>query len=77
MADRRRNDVSVSAPTPLAPLLKAVMDPGTLRLKQHTGEPVWEKGVNMSLAIQAAIWLGAGVSLVALLSRRRRRRAIH
>jgi hypothetical protein len=28
----------------------------------------------MDLAIQGAIWLGAGVSLVMLLSRRRRRR---
>lgn len=28
----------------------------------------------MTLAIQAAIWLGAGVTLVMLLSRRRKRR---
>lgn len=30
----------------------------------------------MNLAIQGAIWLGAGISLVVLLSRRRKRRAI-
>ncbi len=30
----------------------------------------------MELAIQGAIWLGAGVTLVVLLSRRRRRRAM-
>ena len=30
----------------------------------------------MSLAIQAAIWLGAGITLVVLLSRRRKRRVI-
>lgn len=29
----------------------------------------------MDMAIQAAIWLGAGVALVLLLSRRRKRRA--
>ena len=31
----------------------------------------------MLLGLQGAIWLGAGVTLVVLLSRRRRRRAIH
>jgi hypothetical protein len=30
----------------------------------------------MDLAVQGAIWLGAGVTLVVLLSRRRRRRAM-
>jgi hypothetical protein len=30
----------------------------------------------MELAIQGAIWLGAGVTLVVLLSRRRRRRDV-
>jgi hypothetical protein len=30
----------------------------------------------MSLAIQAAIWLGAGITLVILLSRRRKRRIV-
>jgi hypothetical protein len=30
----------------------------------------------MELAIQGAIWLGAGVTLVVLLARRRRRRAM-
>jgi hypothetical protein len=30
----------------------------------------------MELAIQAAIWLGAGVTLVVLLSRRRRHRQV-
>ena len=30
----------------------------------------------MELAIQGAIWLGAGVTLVVLLSRRRRRRGV-
>jgi hypothetical protein len=30
----------------------------------------------MVLAIQGAIWLGAGVTLVVLLSRRRKRRAM-
>jgi hypothetical protein len=30
----------------------------------------------MNIAIQAAIWLGAGVTLVMLLSRRRKRRAL-
>jgi hypothetical protein len=30
----------------------------------------------MNLAIQAAIWLGAGVTLVMLLSRRRKRRLV-
>jgi hypothetical protein len=30
----------------------------------------------MNLAIQGAIWLGAGVTLVMLLSRRRSRRAL-
>jgi len=33
-----------------------------------------EQGKTMDLAIQGAIWLGAGVTLVMLLSRRRRRR---
>ena len=32
------------------------------------------KEKNMDLAMQGAIWLGAGVTLVMLLSRRRRRR---
>jgi hypothetical protein len=30
----------------------------------------------MNIAIQAAIWLGAGITLVMLLSRRRKRRAL-
>jgi hypothetical protein len=30
----------------------------------------------MDLAIQGAIWLGAGITLVILLSRRRKRRAM-
>lgn len=30
----------------------------------------------MNIAIQAAIWLGAGVTLVLLLSRRRKRRTV-
>jgi len=30
----------------------------------------------MTLAIQAAIWLGAGITLVILLSRRRKRRTV-
>jgi hypothetical protein len=30
----------------------------------------------MDLAIQGAIWLGAGISLVMLLSRRRKRRTV-
>jgi hypothetical protein len=30
--------------------------------------------MNMDMAIQAAIWLGAGVTLVMLLSRRRKRK---
>jgi len=30
----------------------------------------------MNVAIQAAIWLGAGVTLVLLLSRRRKRRPV-
>jgi hypothetical protein len=30
----------------------------------------------MNIAIQAAIWLGAGVTLVLLLSRRRKRRPV-
>ncbi len=30
----------------------------------------------MDVAVQGAIWLGAGVTLVMLLSRRRRRRAL-
>lgn len=30
----------------------------------------------MDLAIQGAIWLGAGISLVVLLSRRRKRRPV-
>jgi len=30
----------------------------------------------MNIAIQAAIWLGAGVTLVMLLSRRRKRRTV-
>jgi hypothetical protein len=34
-----------------------------------------KKEKDMDLAIQGAIWLGAGVTLVMLLSRRRRRRA--
>jgi hypothetical protein len=35
-----------------------------------------EKEKEMDLAIQGAIWLGAGVTLVMLLSRRRRRRVV-
>jgi len=31
----------------------------------------------MTLAIQGAVWLGAGVTLVMLLSRRRKRRVLH
>jgi LPXTG-motif cell wall-anchored protein len=31
----------------------------------------------MDIAIQAALWLGAGVTLALLLARRRKRRAIH
>lgn len=30
----------------------------------------------MNLAIQAAIWVGAGITLVILLSRRRKRRVV-
>jgi len=30
----------------------------------------------MSIAVQAAIWLGAGITLVMLLSRRRKRREV-
>jgi hypothetical protein len=35
-----------------------------------------EKEKDVDLAIQGAIWLGAGVTLVMLLSRRRRRRVV-
>jgi hypothetical protein len=35
-----------------------------------------EKGDNMNFAVQAAIWLGAGITLVLLLSRRRKRRVV-
>jgi hypothetical protein len=31
----------------------------------------------MEFALQGAIWLGAGITLVMLLSRRRRRRIVH
>jgi hypothetical protein len=37
---------------------------------------VTEKEKSMALAIQGSIWLGAGVTLVMLLSRRRKRRTI-
>lgn len=30
----------------------------------------------MTLALQGAIWLGAGISLIVLLSRRRKRRVV-
>jgi len=35
-----------------------------------------EEGDGMDLALQGAIWLGAGVTLVMLLSRRRKRRVL-
>jgi hypothetical protein len=35
-----------------------------------------KEGEAMDLAIQGAIWLGAGVTLVMLLSRRRKRRVV-
>jgi len=38
--------------------------------------PITEKENRMALAIQGSIWLGAGVTLVMLLSRRRKRRTI-
>jgi hypothetical protein len=40
------------------------------------GPTTGKKEKNMDLAMQGAIWLGAGVTLVMLLSRRRRRRAV-
>jgi hypothetical protein len=43
----------------------------------NKGETHTTKGENeMYLAMQGAIWLGAGVTLVMLLSRRRRRRTV-
>jgi len=43
---------------------------------RHSGGRLQNKEKNMDLAMQGAIWLGAGVTLVMLLSRRRRRRAV-
>ena len=40
------------------------------------GQPNHERRNEMELAMQGAIWLGAGVTLVMLLSRRRSRRAV-
>src|ERR1035437_5113983 len=46
--------------------------PGNQHRESHT-----TKGENeMYLALQGAVWLGAGVTLVMLLSRRRRRRTV-
>jgi hypothetical protein len=40
------------------------------------GSSLKERRTIMDLAIQGAMWLGAGVTLVMLLSRRRKRRVL-
>ena len=81
MALRRRRNVPVPAPPPFAPHLAVTSDSAERNVWLAGFRPPArgvgkEKGeTNMDLAIQGAIWLGAGVTLVLLLSRRRKRRA--
>jgi hypothetical protein len=42
----------------------------------RAAEGLGREKTNMDLAIQGSIWLGAGVTLVVLIARRRKRRSL-
>ncbi len=57
-------------------MLQPVRKPGSDFGVALVPEENYRKENAMDLAIQGAIWLGAGVTLIMLLSRRRKRRAV-
>jgi hypothetical protein len=58
------------------PLFETAAVPQKYKIVKKTNH--YHEGRNeMEFALQGAIWLGAGITLVMLLSRRRRRRIVH